>query len=217
MAEQTAKQQKILAKIATLQMQLDFYNNQLTADMDPKDQKQLEKKIAKLCSEIEQLRLRVTPTSLPTKSDHLSSQLKKYRILLTLALVIIILLAVVFFVITQKYSQLQISYRSANYWSDYYREEAEELNKKIQKLTGDTTPTSSPEPTQSPDRPNDEKDTQETDSNENSFYYVRKSANDKASQLGAFQVLENAKNLADTHKAEGYKVYDSQGKCIYTP
>ena len=216
MSELTAKQQKTLAKIASLQMQLDFYNNQLTADMDPKDRKQLEKKIAKFHGEIEQLRCRMTPGVQQSNAGRMSSQLKKYRILLILALVIIILLAVVFFITAQRYSQLQISYRSANYWSDYYREETEELNKKIQKLTGGKTPTPSPAPTKSPGESPNENDTLNFP-DENSFYYVRKSANDKESQLGAFQVLENAKNLADAHKAEGYEVYDDHGICIYIP
>lgn len=45
------------------------------------------------------------------------------------------------------------------------------------------------------------------------FYRVRKSWGDAASQLGAFESLENAKKRADQSK--GYKVYDSNGKQVY--
>ena len=45
------------------------------------------------------------------------------------------------------------------------------------------------------------------------IYRVRKSWGDAASQLGAFESLENAKKRADQSK--GYKVYDSNGKQVY--
>ena len=45
------------------------------------------------------------------------------------------------------------------------------------------------------------------------FYRVRKSWGDAASQLGAFESLENAKKRADQSK--GYKVFDSNGKQVY--
>ncbi len=48
-------------------------------------------------------------------------------------------------------------------------------------------------------------------------YRVRKSADDSKSQIGAFSSLENAKKEAETHKNEGYKVYDMSGKLVYTP
>lgn len=48
-------------------------------------------------------------------------------------------------------------------------------------------------------------------------YRVRKSADDYKSQTGAFASLENAKKEANAHKDEGYKVYDMNGKLIYTP
>jgi len=48
-------------------------------------------------------------------------------------------------------------------------------------------------------------------------YRVRKSANDSKSQIGAFASLENAKKEANTHKDEGYKVYDMSGRLVYTP
>lgn len=46
------------------------------------------------------------------------------------------------------------------------------------------------------------------------MYRVRKSWSDKASQIGAFQVLSNAKAMAD--KNPGYSVFDEAGKVIYT-
>ena len=48
---------------------------------------------------------------------------------------------------------------------------------------------------------------------EKNFYRVRKSWGDAASQLGAFESLENAKKRADQSK--GYKVFDSNGKQVY--
>ena len=45
------------------------------------------------------------------------------------------------------------------------------------------------------------------------IYRVRKSWEDAASQLGAFESLENAKKRADQSK--GYKVFDSNGKQVY--
>lgn len=45
------------------------------------------------------------------------------------------------------------------------------------------------------------------------MYRVRKSWDDTGSQLGAFEILSNAKVLADDN--EGYKVFDSDGKQIY--
>lgn len=47
------------------------------------------------------------------------------------------------------------------------------------------------------------------------LYRVRKSAQDSKTQIGAFSVLENAKKMADQNY--GYKVYDSDGKLVYTP
>ena len=45
------------------------------------------------------------------------------------------------------------------------------------------------------------------------LYRVRKSWDDAASQLGAFAVLENAKKACKT----GYKVFDADGRVVYTP
>jgi LysM repeat protein len=45
------------------------------------------------------------------------------------------------------------------------------------------------------------------------YYRVRKSWADKASQKGAFKVLDNAKACADQNP--GYSVYDEAGKAIY--
>ena len=47
------------------------------------------------------------------------------------------------------------------------------------------------------------------------WYRVRKSAGDEKSQIGAYEVLKNAKECADTHR--GYKVFDSDFKCVYNP
>lgn len=45
------------------------------------------------------------------------------------------------------------------------------------------------------------------------LYRVRKAWNDPKSQIGAFEIKENAIRLADKNK--GYKVYDSKGQQIY--
>lgn len=47
------------------------------------------------------------------------------------------------------------------------------------------------------------------------MYYVRKNWGDKKSQIGAFEILKNAKNMADKNK--GYYVFDKTGKKVYTP
>lgn len=47
------------------------------------------------------------------------------------------------------------------------------------------------------------------------MYRVRKSWADAKSQIGAYKVLANAKAMAD--KNPGYEVYDSAGKCVYSP
>lgn len=47
------------------------------------------------------------------------------------------------------------------------------------------------------------------------MYRVRKTWADAKSQIGAYTDLNNAKAKAD--KNPGYKVYDSSGKCVYTP
>lgn len=48
---------------------------------------------------------------------------------------------------------------------------------------------------------------------ESETYYVRKSFSDRASQIGSFTHLENAKKACRS----GYHVYDSNGKTIYSP
>lgn len=55
------------------------------------------------------------------------------------------------------------------------------------------------------------------DSDGTTMYRVRKSASDASSQLGAFSDYNNAVNLAKSKKNEGYKVFDSNGKLVYTP
>lgn len=47
------------------------------------------------------------------------------------------------------------------------------------------------------------------------MYRVRKSWADAKSQIGAYKVLANAKAKADENP--GYEVYDSAGKCVYSP
>lgn len=47
------------------------------------------------------------------------------------------------------------------------------------------------------------------------IYRVRKTWKDEKSQIGAYKVLKNAKELAD--KNPGYEVYDENGKVVYTP
>lgn len=58
---------------------------------------------------------------------------------------------------------------------------------------------------------------QKTKEDDNKWYRVRKSWADAKSQLGAFKELQGAKNLADLHAKEGYKVYDWNGKVVYEP
>lgn len=55
--------------------------------------------------------------------------------------------------------------------------------------------------------------TAKTESKE--MYRVRKSWSDSKSQIGAFTSLANAKAMAK--KNPGYKVYNSAGKCVYSP
>ena len=58
--------------------------------------------------------------------------------------------------------------------------------------------------------------TQPTTSKE-TIYRVRKSANDAATQIGAWKNLASAKDQANKNAAKGYKVYDSNGKLVYEP
>lgn len=53
-----------------------------------------------------------------------------------------------------------------------------------------------------------------TQSGGDELYRVRKTWADAASQKGAFAVLDNAKNCADSNP--GYTVYDSAGNAVYT-
>lgn len=48
-------------------------------------------------------------------------------------------------------------------------------------------------------------------------YRIRKSADDSATQIGAFSDLERAKAFANNHAADGYKVFDMYGNLIYQP
>lgn len=47
------------------------------------------------------------------------------------------------------------------------------------------------------------------------MYRVRKAWEDAKTQIGAFTILENAKDMAD--RSRGYFVFDSKGKKVYTP
>lgn len=49
------------------------------------------------------------------------------------------------------------------------------------------------------------------------LYRVRVTWSDSKTQKGAYKDLNNAKNCAQTYAAEGYKVFDSSGKVVYTP
>lgn len=64
-------------------------------------------------------------------------------------------------------------------------------------------------------KPKKETQTTTTTTAKTKLYRVRKTWEDKKSQLGAYNVLENAKNKADENP--GYKVYDENGKVVYTP
>ena len=45
------------------------------------------------------------------------------------------------------------------------------------------------------------------------YYRVRKSWEDRNSQIGAFTIFQNAKNMADLNP--GYAVFDEDGKQMY--
>ncbi len=45
------------------------------------------------------------------------------------------------------------------------------------------------------------------------YYRVRKSWEDRNSQIGTFTVFENAKNMVDLNP--GYAVFDEEGKQMY--
>lgn len=49
------------------------------------------------------------------------------------------------------------------------------------------------------------------------LYRVRVSWSDVKTQAGAYSSLQNAKNRADELASQGYKVFDSNGKVVYTP
>ena len=48
-------------------------------------------------------------------------------------------------------------------------------------------------------------------------YRIRKTADDSATQIGAFSDLERAKAFANNYAADGYKVFDMYGNLIYQP
>ena len=47
------------------------------------------------------------------------------------------------------------------------------------------------------------------------LYRVRKAWSDRKTQKGAYKILANAKNCADSNP--GYKVFDSSGNVVYAP
>lgn len=49
------------------------------------------------------------------------------------------------------------------------------------------------------------------------IYRVRKTAGDAKTQIGAWSSLDSAKKQADQNAKAGYKVFDNNGKLIYTP
>ena len=49
------------------------------------------------------------------------------------------------------------------------------------------------------------------------LYRVRKTWADSKSQAGAYKSLEKAQKAADEKASEGYKVFDANGSCVYTP
>lgn len=49
------------------------------------------------------------------------------------------------------------------------------------------------------------------------IYRVRKTSEDAKTQIGAWSSLDSAKKQADQNAKAGYKVYDSNGKLVYTP
>lgn len=52
---------------------------------------------------------------------------------------------------------------------------------------------------------------------EDKWYRVRKTWADTKSQIGAFKDLSGAKELAELHAKEGYKVFDDKGKLVFEP
>jgi N-acetylmuramoyl-L-alanine amidase len=52
---------------------------------------------------------------------------------------------------------------------------------------------------------------------ENEFYRVRVAWDKPQSQIGAFKELDGAKQKADENAHDGYKVFDDNGKAVYTP
>ncbi len=48
-------------------------------------------------------------------------------------------------------------------------------------------------------------------------YYVRKTWADTKTQVGSYNLLQNAVNAADQNKTQGYRVFDSNGKPVYDP
>jgi|GEM_PF-5103960 len=101
-------------------------------------------------------------------------------------------------------------------------EEAEEpLEEPETVAVPEPTPTPAPAPTPAPvvkEEPKEETPAPApTEQPAAIAYRIRKSADDKDSQIGAFADLNRAKAFADAHAAEGYKVFDLEGNLVYQP
>lgn len=87
-----------------------------------------------------------------------------------------------------------------NYLYEHHGDIAEKVNAI---LSADEKPAETPKEEPKEEEPEPEKE----------IYRVRKTWTDSKSQLGAFEVLDNAKKLVDQNP--GYSVYDKSGKKIY--
>lgn len=215
----TAKQQKVVVKLSDLQAQTDQLNRLIQTETDPIKQRKMAKKITKLRDRMEHLRVHIILPEQRTRADRLYLRLKTFHILIVLCMIVILFLAAVC-IITANQRQ------EATHLSDHYRNEILRLNHQVEELSEtidvlkepDAEGKAPPEPENPiPDIPAEQEETVVTPPEESSLYYVRKSADDKSSQLGAFGVFDNAKRLADTNWYDGYKVYDDQGRCVYEP
>lgn len=72
-------------------------------------------------------------------------------------------------------------------------------------------------PSENVEKSTDTSSSTTTDTPIKQMYRVRVSWDDSKTQAGAYSVLENAKKRADELAADGYKVFDNDGKVVYTP
>lgn len=94
------------------------------------------------------------------------------------------------------------------------KEEQEKIPEQKQEEETEKVPEQNPE-----EKPEESPQTAYPDypQNNNEWYRVRTSAGSEGKQDGAFKSFANAKSHADTLKEQGYKVYDNNMNCIYTP